>query len=95
MKNFVSPTVVSRLRDQLGLLQPIVDDWRALVESVAIDSDYHGDVFNIRSIDLPARRADYVSGSYTVPIANRTARIAVKITDCLGEEILVTDEPLK
>ena len=65
-------------------------DFKQIIDSVAIDVDYSGDLFNAEIIDLPAKRelikADYSweynkKGKYTV---------AVKIIDVLGEEYFET-----
>ena len=48
------------------LFQPQVSDWRSMVDSVMIDADYNGEVFNITLADVPERRNDPVEGKYTV-----------------------------
>lgn len=90
IKDFVSPAIVERLRRQTGVTKPKIDDWRAMVDSVMIDSDYDGKVFNVALSDVPARKQDLVAGRYELPAAD-TATVAVKITDMLGEEVLITD----
>jgi hypothetical protein len=59
-----------------------------MVDSVMIDSDYDGKVFNILLADVPERKNDLVKGKYVVE-AKKGARVAVKVTDMLGEEVLV------
>jgi len=63
-----------------------VDDFKQIIDSVAIDVDYDGKLFNAEIIDVPSKKevvkAEYSwdyqkSGSYDV---------AVKIVDVLGEE---------
>lgn len=58
-----------------------------MVDSVAIDTAYDVDV-----IDIPERRSDVVGGTYDLdaPPGDRSA--AVRITDMLGEEILVVED---
>jgi hypothetical protein len=56
-----------------------------------IDSHYDGEVFDIALADIPVRKNDLVEGSYLVQ-AEKGAKIAVKITDMLGEEVLVVEE---
>ena len=62
-----------------------------MVDSVMIDTDYNGSVFNITLADVPERKNDLVEGKYTVE-ARKDATIAVKVTDMLGEEVLVVKE---
>jgi len=45
IQNFISPTVIERLKQQSGVLTPKIDDWRAMVDSVMIDNSYDGKVF--------------------------------------------------
>lgn len=89
--DFISPTILERLRQQNKdnpLFQPQVSDWRSMVDSVMIDADYDGEIFNITLADVPERKNDLVEGKYTVE-AKKGATLAVKLTDMLGEEVLV------
>jgi DNA modification methylase len=89
--DFISPTILERLRQQNKdnpLFQPQVSDWRSMVDSVMIDADYDGEVFNITLADVPERKNDLVQGKYMVE-AKKGATVAVKVTDMLGEEVLV------
>lgn len=58
-----------------------------------IDPAYDGKVFNVVVADIPARRTDVVAGEYilSLQIAAST-QMAVKITDMLGEEMLLVLE---
>ena len=87
---FVSPSIVERLRQQAGILQPKIDDWRAMVDCVMIDPAYDGHVFNVALSDIPERKSDLVKGTYELPAPPSTTPVAVKVVDMLGEEILVT-----
>jgi len=89
--DFISPTILERLKQQNKdnpLFQPQVSDWRSMVDSVMIDSNYDGNVFNITLADVPERKNDLVDGKYVVE-AKKGATVAVKVTDMLGEEVLV------
>ncbi|MBN2117971.1 MAG: site-specific DNA-methyltransferase [Anaerolineales bacterium] len=89
--DFISPTILERLKQQNKdnpLFQPQVSDWRSMVDSVMIDADYGGKVFNITLADVPERKNDLVQGKYVVE-AKRGTTIAVKVTDMLGEEVLI------
>jgi hypothetical protein len=67
---------------------PQIGDWRSMVDSVMIDTAYDGEVFNITLADVPERKTDLVEGKYMVE-TKKGATIAVKVTDMLGEEVLV------
>jgi DNA modification methylase len=92
IETFISPTIVERLKSQVGLLSPQIDDWRAMVDSVMIDAAYDGKVFNIMLADVPEKKNDLVKGKYVIE-AKKGATIAVKVTDMLGEEIMVVKQP--
>lgn len=95
LKEFYSPILMRKLEVENSKAlkkeyQAKVEDFRQIIDSVAIDMDYTGDLFNAEIIDLPTKRelikADYIweypkKGKYTV---------AVKIVDVLGEEYFET-----
>ena len=92
--NFISPTIRERLRQQNKdnpLFQPQVGDWHSMVDSVMIDTAYDGNVFNITLADIPERKNNLVEGKYVVE-ATKGATLAVKVTDMLGQEVLVVKE---
>jgi len=88
IEDFISPTIVERLQQQAGLLQPKIEDWRAMVDCVMIDSAYDGQVFNGTLSDVPERKSDLVTGRYELPAPRDRTTVAVKIIDMLGEEVL-------
>ena len=90
INNYISPTIIKRLKDQSGVLAPQIDDWRCMVDSVMIDANYDGKVFNITFTDVPEKKDDLVAGEYTFTADHNNQNVAVKITDMLGEEVLVT-----
>ncbi|MHB8838387.1 MAG: site-specific DNA-methyltransferase [Gemmatimonadaceae bacterium] len=92
IKDFVSPSILERLASQAGVVSPDINDWRALVDSVMIDVAWDGAVFNVALSDVPERKSDLVAGQYEVAVSKRKTTIAVKITDMLGEEVLVSKE---
>ena len=53
-----------------------------------IDSAYDGKVFNITLANVPEKKNDLVKGKYIVD-GKKGATVAVKVTDMLGEEVLV------
>ena len=70
------------LLQKLSLQQEDVRDWRELVESVMLDFNFDGAVFNPTLVDLPGKN-ELVIGSYAIPADAGT--IKVKITDLLSE----------
>ncbi len=67
----------------IGLLSPQIDDWRAMVDSVMIDSAYDGQVFNVVLADAPEKKSDLVAGRYLLPSPPAETTVAVKITAML------------
>ncbi len=74
------------LLQKLSLQQESVADWRELVESVMIDWNYDGAVFQPALVDIPEKN-DLVAGRYPIPEGAGTIR--VKITDLLSESLEV------
>ena len=90
IQDFISPSIVQRLRRQAGVLNPKIEDCRAMIDSVAIDPAYNGQVLNVVVHDVPEKKTDYVAGRYELPAPKGETTVAVRITDMLGEEVLVT-----
>jgi len=88
VQDFLSPAILERLAQQASLLKPKIDDWRAMVDCVMIDSSYDGRVFRIALADVPAKKTDLVQGTYELPAPKGKTTVAVKIVDMLGEEVL-------
>jgi DNA modification methylase len=88
--DFISPSIIERLGRQEGIVAPQITDWRSMVDSVMIDTAYDGSTFDVDVADIPERKADLVAGLYDLELpAGSSAPVAVKITDMLGEEVLV------
>ena len=95
IKEFYSPILMRKLElenekimDKKAKVK--VEDFKQIIDSVAIDVDYEGKLFNAEIIDLPDKKAVIKAvynhqyekgGQYTV---------AVKIVDVLGEEYFET-----
>lgn len=90
IKDFVSPGILQRLAQQSGVVQAKIADWRSMVDSVMIDTAFDGAVFNVVHADVPARKTDLVAGEYELDAPAGETTVAVKITDMLGEEVLIT-----
>lgn len=95
LQEFYSPILMRRLEleneatiDQKSKVK--VSDYKQIIDSVAIDVDYDGKLFNAEIIDLPTKKelikAHYV---YEKNITGKTT-VAVKIVDVLGEEYFET-----
>ena len=54
-----------------------------MVDSVRIDSNYDGKVFNITLADVPEQKNDVVKGKCVVE-AKKGATVVVKVTDMRG-----------
>ena len=86
----VSPSILQRLNKEAGVFRAEIPDWRAVVDSVLIDTDHDGKVFNVALADVPERKQDLVTGRYELPTPKAGATVAVKIIDMLGEECVVS-----
>lgn len=77
------------LLQKLSMLEENVEDWRQLVETVAIDWNYNGEVLQPAVYDNPGKN-ELVQGRYKV--FGDHGRIRVKITDLLSESLETTLE---
>jgi len=74
------------LLQKLSLFKENVEDWRELVESVMIDFNYDGAIFQPTMLDIPEKK-ELVTGKYEIPAD--AGNIRVKITDLLSESLEV------
>lgn len=72
------------LLQKLSIQKEKIEDWRELTESVMIDWNYDGGVFEPATVDVPEKDA-LVEGKYKIPDDAGTIRI--KITDLLSESL--------
>ena len=86
--DFMSPTIAAQLALTHGDMP--LPEWRALVDCIAIDPAYDGQVFHSILVDAPLKKRDQVQGFYTLSAPMIGSCVAVRITDLLGEEVLVT-----
>ena len=70
------------LLQKMSMLDEDIDDWRQLVESVAIDFNYDGVVMEPSVVDI-SEKNKLVKGKYKIP--ENAGVIKVKITDLLSE----------
>lgn len=75
------------LLQKLSLMKENVTEWREMVESVMIDFNYDGAVFEPQTVDVPEKN-ELVKGEYEIPAD--ASEIRVKITDLLSESLEVT-----
>lgn len=92
IKDFYSPILIKKLEleneKQLNSKENVlVEDFKQIIDSVCIDTDYNGKLFNAEIMDLPDKK-NLVSGKYEYEYKKDT--IAVKIIDVLGEEYFET-----
>lgn len=92
IEDFISPTIVERLEMDVPLFKAQIPDWRAMVDVIVIDTSYNREVFNIALSNVPERKDDLVNGRYELPAPEERTTVAIKITDMLGEEVLVTQD---
>jgi DNA modification methylase len=86
--DYFSPTILQRLNLDRTIFDEYISDFRSQVDVVLIDFDYNGESFNICLSDVPKKKTDLVVGEYEFDLPNPNGKIAVKIVDMLGEEVL-------
>ena len=91
INNYASPSISARMENDRTIFNEQIDDFRAQIDCVLIDTDYNGKSFNIVESDLPSKKTDYIIGEYILPPPppRKNYKVAVKIIDMLGEEVLV------
>jgi DNA modification methylase len=77
------------LLQKLSLMKENIEDWKQLTESIKIDFNYDGSIFEPQIIDV-AQKNELVKGVYVIPKEAGTIRI--KITDLLSESLELTIE---
>jgi len=88
IQDFISPTIIKRLNIESGLFKAKIPDFRCMIDTVLIDNNYDGKTFRIVYSDVPEKKDDLVQGKYDIDLPNLEAKVAVKIIDMLGEEVL-------
>lgn len=92
IKEFISPTVIKRFNLEGSLLQKTIDDFRSMIDFVLIDPNYNGKIFKAVYVDIPAKKQDLIKGNYEIKIPTKKTKVAVKIVDVLGDELLIQNE---
>ena len=88
ISEYISPSILARMNIDRTLFDERIDDFRAQIDCVLLDNDYDGKHFNIVASDLPKKRTDFIKGEYELPLPRAGAKVAVKIVDMLGEELI-------
>ncbi len=91
IEDYISPTILARMDIDRTIFDEQIDDFRAQIDCVLIDTDYTGVHFTIVESDVPKKKTDFVEGNYTISLPCADAQVAVKIIDMLGEETVVTE----
>ncbi len=92
IEDFISPTIIERLNIDNKLFKIKIPDFRAMIDYVLIDTNYDGKTFHIVYSDVPKKKNDLIQGRYELEIPEAKTKIAVKIVDMLGEEVLISQE---
>jgi len=91
IKDYFSPTILKRLDLDRTVFDEQITDFRAQIDVVLIDTDYNGKTFNICISDVPEKKKDFVKAKYEFEIKGKKQKIAVKIIDMMGEEVLIVE----
>ena len=95
IKEFYSPILIRKLEieNEKALKEKYhtkIKDFRQIIDSVAIDVDYNGKLFNAEIMDIPTKK-EMVKGEYKYEYKKAgDYKVAVKIVDLLGEEYFET-----
>jgi hypothetical protein len=88
IQDFISPTIIERLNIDNKLFKVKIPDFRSMIDCVLIDNSYDSKTFHIVYSDVPERKNDLVKGEYEIEVPKSKIKIAVKIIDMLGEEVI-------
>ena len=88
INNFISPSILARLNTDRTLFYEQIDDFRAQIDYVLIDTDYKKNIFNTVHCDVPTKKTDFIRAEYKLRLPRPDSAVAVKIVSMLGEEYL-------
>lgn len=97
LKDFFSPILMRKLEIENEKVlkkehRAKVGDFKQIIDSVAIDVDYNGKLFNAEVIDLPDKK-ETIKAKYSWEYAKKGKyTVAIKVVDVLGEEYFETFE---
>lgn len=91
IKEFYSPILIRKLEIENEKVlknkeKAKVEDFKQIIDSIAIDVDYDGKLFNAEIIDVPSKK-EVVKAEYDWEYNKKGSyEVAIKIVDVLGEE---------
>lgn len=97
LKDFYSPILMRKLEVENEKVlkkehRAKVGDFKQIIDSVAIDVDYNGKLFNAEVMDLPDKK-EVIKAKYLWEYKNKGRyTVAIKVVDVLGEEYFETFE---
>jgi DNA modification methylase len=97
LKDFYSPILMRKLEIENEKVlkkdhKAKVEDFKQIIDSVAIDVDYNGKLFNAEVMDLPDKK-EVIKAKYSWGYPKKGKYIvAIKVVDVLGEEYFETFE---
>jgi len=95
IKEFYSPILVQKLElENEKQLNPkgkvVIEDFKQIIDSVCIDVNYNGKLFNAEIMDIPDKK-NLISATYEHEYKSKGKyTLAIKIVDVLGEEYFET-----
>ena len=60
--DYISPAILARLEIDRTIFNEQIDDFRAQIDCVLIDTDYNGEHFDIAASDLPKKKTEFIKG---------------------------------
>jgi adenine-specific DNA-methyltransferase len=97
LKDFFSPILMRKLEIENEKVlkkdhKARVEDFKQIIDSVAIDVDYNGKLFNAEVMDLPDKK-EVIKAKYSWEYTKKGKyTVAIKVVDVLGEEYFETFE---
>jgi len=97
IKEFYSPLLMRKLEIENSKIinkkeKAKVEDFKQIIDSVAIDVDYNGKLFNAEVMDLPDKK-ETIKAKYSWEYTKKGKyTVAIKVVDVLGEEYFETFE---
>ena len=97
LKDFYSPILMRKLEIENEKVlkkdhRAKVEDFKQIIDSVAIDVDYNGKLFNAEVMDLPDKK-EVIKAKYSWEYTKKGKyTVAIKVVDVLGEEYFETFE---
>jgi DNA modification methylase len=92
IKDLISPTIIERLNIDNKIFKVKIPDFKSMIDAVLIDNKYDGKTFHIVYSDVPEKKNDLIKGKYEIDISKAKTKVAIKIIDMLGEEVLLVKE---